>query len=138
MISYTAVNIGNKLNIESKNEKLNYIFNYINSSSNKLNLNEFPLNLIEDIVTLNYLSGVLLFMLLNTFFTIIFSKTDIDKYLNPNSNNIIIKYLRIIILRNMRIWVNSNKMLFIISWIFLFISLLLTKICLFYITQAGC
>ena len=122
-------------NYDNNDKGLKYIFDYVNS--NNLNLSEYPLNLLEDVNVVIYLALVFLFIILNTFFTLVISKTDIDKYLNPNYNNIIIKFVRFIILRNMKIWENSNKFLFLYSWICLLICLLATKICLSIILQSG-
>ena len=86
----------------------------------------FPLNLLPELIQFNNIQILFLFLILNIFVAILFQNSNIEfnKYLPQNKFGRIIEYL---INRNIKIWSASSKIIFIISWLNLFITCLASK-----------
>lgn len=106
------------------------ISNYIQNNSNN-NFYDFK-KMYDYLIEFNYFSFIFTFIILNIYIAIYLTKIDLNKYLDPNSKNKLIKLLRYLINRYINLYKSTN-FLFIFSWICLFISLLMSKLCLFFL-----
>lgn len=122
---------------ENNSDKNNYISNSfiknVSEDSSNVVLNAFQYDLLLDLLKFNYFSIFFTIVIFNTYLATYLTKIDIDKYLKPNSTNLFIKLLRYLILRYINLWNKSKDFLFIFSWICLFVSLIMCKVCLFFI-----
>ena len=121
-------------NYNNNNLTNKFIANYIsNGNSNDNNiLNNYPLNLISDIDLLLYGALLFLIVILNIKLANYVLRIDYNKYL---PNNKLGKILNILINRYIGLWGKSYKYLLIFSYTMLFISIILSKICLYIITN---
>jgi hypothetical protein len=106
------------------------IFNDSNYKDLNDKFTNFPLNLLPEMNQLVNIEILFLFILLNIFIVNFFISFNYSKYL---PNNKIGQILNFIISRHIRLWDKSRKILLIISWITLFICVIFSKFCLFYI-----
>lgn len=104
-----------------------------NTVSNTPNFNEYPLNLIDDLIVYNYCSFIFLGLIISSLLALYLKDINIDKYLPLESPNKSIQILRKIYNRFMKIWLQSSKFMIIFSSIFLIFCLIMSKFCLFLI-----
>lgn len=120
-------------NVDNSSKFISNFNNLLNK--NKLDFTEYPLNLIEDLIVYNYISIFFLFIILNSFLSILLKDININKYLPAESNKNSIIFFRFIYFRIINIWYNSAKYLIIFSCFFLLFCLLMSKFCLYCITS---
>jgi hypothetical protein len=136
-VQATTAIMSKVLNKNNSNNNNNLSNNFIdniftNSNSNDINniYSDFPLNLLPEINNLVNLEILFLSILFNLYLVNILTKFNYNKYVPKNKLGKIFDYL---ISRYITIWSKSKMILFIISWICLFICVILSKICLYYI-----
>jgi len=106
------------------------------------NLDKYPLNLLPDMLTMNFSAILFLFIILNVFIAITIKNNNIDifnylpKWLNPNTN-ILGKFIQYMFLRYLNIWYESRKFFLIFSWVMILIALLVIQLGLFIIINSG-
>ena len=102
-------------------------------------LDEFPLNLLEPLYTVNL--SAILFLILIIYVSIALTLKDIDlsKYLPAwlyGDRNIISKLIKYLINRNIKIWYDSRKFILILSWFVLFFALVLNLFTIYIILNS--
>lgn len=106
---------------------------FLSEVSNTPNFNEYPLNLIDDLIVYNYCSIIFLGIIISSLLALYLKDINIDKYLPLESPKKSIQILRKIYNRFMKIWLQSSKFMIIFSSIFLIFCLIMSKFCLFLI-----
>jgi len=130
-ITHTVNAFANKYSSKISNAK-NFISYLVDNTefSNNANINNFPLNLVPELINFTNIEILFLFILLNSFIGIIFK----DKEINYNKylpNNKIGKILEFLLRRHINLWSKTSISLFIYSWICIIICVILSKIGLY-------
>ena len=109
----------------------NLVNHFINDSDNNSNiLDDYPLNLLVEVNLLLYAAILFLFVFFNIYLSNYLTQVNYSKYIPENS---IGNLLNMFISRYISIWKKSRKYLLIISWIFLFISVVICKLFIYII-----
>ena len=127
--------LNNNSNNNSNNDKNNfmcYIANNNDNNDNNINniLNDYPLNLLVEIDLLLYAAILFLFIFFNIYLANYFTTINYSIYI---SNNRIGNLAKTFINRYINIWNKSRNYLLILTWILLFISIVISKIYLYII-----
>jgi hypothetical protein len=142
-LAHVATIIGKKVldtSSSSSNSK-NYICNHIsknveeyninteltNNVKNKISFEEYPMNLLPDVLTLINLEVLGMFLFLNTFLSSKLRESQfIYKYIPDNKFG---KIIEILIKRYIKIWATSNNFVYILTWFNMMGCILLSKLC---------
>ena len=116
-------NKGNNINGKGNNLVNNFINNSDNIDSSNI-LNDYPLNLLIEVNSLLYVAILFMFVFFNIYLSNYLIKINYSKYIPKNN---IGNLLNIFINRYISIWNKSKEYLLIISWILLFMTILVTK-----------
>jgi len=122
------------LNSNNNNIVNKLVSNFIfpkNSNSDTI-LNNYPLNLLEDVNLLLYAALLFLIVIFNIYLVNYIIKKDFNKYLPKNKLG---KILNTLINRYINIWSKTTNFFLIFCYVLLFISVLLSKICLYIIIK---
>jgi len=121
------------LNANNKEDGNKYISDLLSNTDSKIlndKYTEFPLNLLPEMNTLVNVQLLFIIILLNIFIVNILTTIDYSKYI---PNNKLGKLLLFIIERYIKLWGKSKKFLMIISYLNLFLCIIILKICFYYI-----
>jgi hypothetical protein len=125
----------------SNSDSKNYIANHIsknieesninteltNNINNKISFDEYPMNLLPDVLYLINLEVLGMFLFLNTFLSSKLRDSQfIYKYIPDNKFG---KIIEILIKRYIKIWDTSSNFVFILTWFNLMGCILLSKLC---------
>ena len=107
----------------------NLVHNLIDSANNHSNniLNDYPLNLLIEVNLLLYAAILFLFVFFNIYLANYLSKINYSKYI-PRGK--IGNVLNTVITRYITVWNKSKGFLLVLSWILLFVSIILAKLCI--------
>ena len=122
ILNYNKSNYGNKL--------VNHLTNDgVGNNDNNI-LNDYPLNLLVEVDLLLYAAILFLFIFINVYLANKLTQINYTQYLPKNR---IGSLLNMFINRYINIWNKSKEFLLIISWMLLFISILLSKLYIYII-----
>ena len=107
----------------------NLVYNLIDNSGNNI-LNDYPLNLLIEVNLLLYAAILFLFVFFNIYLANYLSKINYSKYI-PKGN--IGNMLNIVITRYITVWNKSKEFILVLTWILLFVSIIVAKLCLYVI-----
>jgi hypothetical protein len=118
------------------NNSSNFIGNIINDpNTHKLNelYQDFPLNLLPEMNQLVNIEFIILFIFLNIFIVNFITKLNYSKYI---PNNKLGEILNFFINRYIKLWSKSRMAILILCWFIMFICVIVSKLCLYYITYS--
>lgn len=107
-----------------------------------IGLDQFPLNLVQDMVVINTSAILFLFIILNVYIAITIKDSNINifnylpKWLDPSVNKLG-KLIQFFLNRYIRIWYGSRKFILIVSWFMLLLGLLTIQLGLVLILYSG-
>jgi hypothetical protein len=143
----SGTNVADTVSKADSGTSLNKIFSDLNldftfSKGKLTGLDDYPLNLIRDMLVINSSAILFLFLILNVYIAITIKNNNINifnylpKYFDPNVNKLgkLIQYL---LNRYIRIWYESRKFILIFSWCMLLIGLLTIQFGLLIISHSG-
>ena len=122
-------NVGKNKGNNSGNNLVNHFVNNNNNNNSNI-LDDYPLNLLVEVNLLLYAAILFLFVFFNIYLSNYLTQVNYSKYL---PNNRIGNFFYIFINRYIKIWKKSREFLLILSWIFLFISIVISKLYIFII-----
>jgi hypothetical protein len=119
---------------KGNNSNNNFMFSLINSenitNNSNLDLTQYPMSLLSDLNLYQNLALFFLFLILNSYLSIILKNINIEQYMPSNPNSRIAKTIKFLYERYLNIWYKSSLFVFIFSWICLFICISMSKLCL--------